>query len=104
MSVEIDKEKCIRCRRCHDVCPGTLIKIGADGEAFIKYPKDCWGCTSCVKECPANAIGFFLGADIGGRGSTLHTEKSGDILNWIIERFDGEKIIIPVNTKESNKY
>lgn len=104
MSVEIDKGKCIGCGRCHNVCPGTLIAIGEDKKAFIRYPKDCWGCTSCIKECPVYAIRFYLGADIGGRGSKLHTEKNGDILNWIIDRYDGEKIVIPVNTKESNKY
>lgn len=104
MSIAIDREKCVGCGRCHDACPGTLIKIGEDKKAFIKYPKDCWGCTSCIKECPVYAIKFFLGADIGGMGSALHTEKNGDILNWIIDRYDGKRIEIPVNQKESNKY
>ena len=27
MSISIDQGKCIGCGRCHDVCPGTLIKI-----------------------------------------------------------------------------
>lgn len=104
MSVEIDREKCVGCRRCHDVCPGSLIKIGSDDKAFIKYPKDCWGCTSCVKECPAHAVRFFLGADIGGMGSVLHIEKNGELLDWVIERYDGENIVVSVDPKESNKY
>ena len=104
MSISIDREKCVGCGRCHDACPGTLIKIDEDKKAFIKYPKDCWGCTSCIKECPVYAIKFFLGADIGGMGSTLHTEKNGDILNWIIDRYDGQRIEISVDRKESNKY
>lgn len=41
MSISIDQGKCIGCGRCHDVCPGTLIKINEGKKAFIKYPKDC---------------------------------------------------------------
>lgn len=103
MSIAIDKNKCIGCGKCSVVCPGSLIKI-ENKKAFIKYPKDCWGCTSCIKECPVNAVQFFLGADIGGMGSLVHTEKDGDILNWIINRTDGTKTEIKINTKESNKY
>ncbi|HAM06602.1 MAG TPA: adenylylsulfate reductase, partial [Ruminococcaceae bacterium] len=52
MSIAIDKQKCIGCGRCRNVCPGSLIKLDSDNRAYIKYPKDCWGCTSCIKECP----------------------------------------------------
>ena len=104
MSIEINKLKCIGCGRCRDVCPGTLIALDSERRAFIKYPRDCWGCTSCIKECPVYAIRFFLGADMGGLGSRLHTERSGDILRWIIEKPDGSETVINVDTRESNKY
>lgn len=104
MSIEIDKLKCVGCGRCRDVCPGTLIALDSDRRAFIKYPRDCWGCTSCIKECPVYAIRFFLGADMGGTGSRLHTEKNGDILRWIIEKPDSGVTVIDVDTRESNKY
>lgn len=104
MSILIDRTKCVGCGKCHDVCPGTLIKIDADKKAYIKYPKDCWGCTSCIKECPVYAIKFYLGADMGGRGSLVHTEKDGNIIRWITERYDGETVEIKINQKESNKY
>lgn len=104
MSILINKEKCIGCGKCHNVCPGTLIKNGEDGKAYIKYPKDCWGCTSCIKECPVHAISLYLGADIGGMGSLMHTEKEGDILRWIIEKPDGKIQEIDIDQKESNKY
>lgn len=104
MSIAIDRKKCIGCGKCHDVCPGTLIKIGSDKKAYVKYPKDCWGCTSCIKECPVYAIRFYLGADMGGMGSLVHTEKESDILRWIVERSNGETVEIRINQKESNKY
>ncbi|SHK82730.1 ferredoxin family protein [Fibrobacter sp. UWEL] len=104
MSIYIDEKKCIGCGRCHEVCPGTLIKLNENKKAYIKYPKDCWGCTSCLKECPANAIRFYLGADIGGKGSLVHTEKSEGLVHWIVERPDGTTTTIDINPKESNKY
>ena len=104
MSIAIDKQKCIGCGRCRNVCPGSLIKLDSDSRAYIKYPKDCWGCTSCNKESPAYAISFYLGADIGGMSSLVHTEKKGDILSWMIVKPEGETIKIDINQKESNKY
>ena len=104
MSIEINKLKCIGCGRCRDVCPGTLIALDSDRRAYIKYPRDCWGCTSCLKECPVYAIRFFLGADMGGLGSRLHTEKNGSILRWVIEKPDGSTDEIDVDTRESNRY
>ena len=108
MSISIDQGKCIGCGRCHDVCPGTLIKINENKKAFIKYPKDCWGCTSCIKECPVHAIRFFLSEDIGGKGCKVHTEKvkgeKNDIVRWIFELNDGNVKTIDIDPKESNKY
>lgn len=104
MSIAIDREKCVGCGRCHDVCPGTLIKLGEDKKAYIKYPKDCWGCTSCVKECPVHAVRLYLGADMGGLGSMVHTEKKDGLLCWIIDSLDGAVTEIKIDPKESNKY
>jgi adenylylsulfate reductase subunit B len=103
MSIRINKEKCVGCGKCSDVCPGTLIAV-KDSKACMCYPKDCWGCVSCVKECPVGAIEFFLGADIGGNGSVMNVETDGDILHWNITKKDGTKTTIDVNRKNSNKY
>ena len=64
MSIAINKSKCIGCGRCSVVCPGSLIKLGEDKKAYIKYPKDCWGCTSCVKEYA------FISAQISAAAET----------------------------------
>ena len=104
MSIAIDKQKCVGCGRCRNVCPGSLIKLDSDNRAYIKYPKDCWGCTSCIKECPAYAISFYLGADIGGMGGTMNVTQKGDLINWNITRSDGSELVISVDRRNSNKY
>ena len=101
MSIAINKSKCVKCRRCIEVCPG---KADENGKAYIKEPRDCWGCTSCVKECRAEAIDFFLGADIGGRGSTLTTKEDGDYRLWTVTAPDGSQTVIQINKKDANKY
>ena len=56
MSITIKRDVCIGCGKCRMVCPGSLLKADQDRKAYIAYPRDCWGCASCVKECPVNAI------------------------------------------------
>lgn len=103
MSIAIKKEECIGCRKCVNVCPGSLIKM-EEKKAYIKYPKDCWGCSSCLKECDQGAISLYLGADIGGVGSKLSADVEGDYVHWKIEKSNGEVETIEVNRKASNQY
>lgn len=103
MSIRINKDKCVGCKKCQEVCPGTLIQI-EEKKAVIKYPKNCWGCASCVKECKVGAIDFYLGADIGGMGSGMNVRTEGDILHWNITRGDGRELVIDVDRRNSNQY
>lgn len=104
MSIAIDQTLCKACGACEKVCPGSLIKQREDGTAYIKYPKDCWGCSSCIKECHFGAIALYLGADIGGMGSRMQVQSKGDELYWNLTRRDGSREQIVINKKESNKY
>lgn len=105
MSISINKDKCIGCKKCIAVCPGSLIKSCDDGKkVYMKYPKDCWGCSSCIKECPTSAISLYLGADIGGRGSKLTVQLKEDTAHWKIEENNGTVHSIDINRKDSNKY
>lgn len=104
MSILIQRDKCRRCGGCIEACPGNLIKRDPEGKAYIKHPEDCWGCTSCLKECRFGAIYFYLGADIGGRGSVMHTEKEGPLCHWIIEPPNQSPITITVDSRNSNQY
>jgi adenylylsulfate reductase subunit B len=105
MSIKIDKNKCISCGKCANICPGNLICVDENRKACIKYPKDCWGCTACLKECHVSAINMYLGEDIGGKGGYLFTsEENKDYLNWHIVDKNGKEQVIKINRKESNKY
>lgn len=103
MSIRINRERCVGCGGCVEVCPGTLISL-SEGRARMDYPRDCWGCASCVKECPTGAVEFFLGADIGGSGSVMNAEKKGEILRWTIRKIDGTEVVIDINPKDANAY
>ncbi len=105
MSIQIDKNKCISCGKCGNVCPGNLIYNDLQGKAFIKYPEDCWDCTACIKECPAQAIKLYLEEGIGGKGGYLYTsQERKDCLIWhMVDKFGKEKVI-SINRKVSNAY
>ncbi|MDR0862502.1 MAG: ferredoxin family protein [Oscillospiraceae bacterium] len=102
MSIEISREKCVACGACAVVCPGTLIWV--DAAAYIKTPDNCWGCASCVKECPRGAIRLYLGADAGGRGGKLSARRDGALTHWSVEKPDGKTVEITVDSRESNAY
>jgi len=74
------------------------------GKAFMAYPKDCWGCMACIKECPVGAIAYFLGPDMGGLGGTMKARRDGQYWNWEYTSPTGESQTIVVNAQESNKY
>ena len=53
---------------------------------------------------PLDAIRFFLGADVGGRGASMIVSEKPDISTWTVEKPDGTQITIQVNKKDANKY
>jgi len=104
MSIKIDIDKCTGCGKCREVCPGSLLYKTNDGKTEMKYPKECWGCTSCVKECNYKAIRYYLGADIGGKGSFVYTRVEGQLLHWMIVAPDGSERRITINKSQANAY
>ena len=104
MSIKIDIQKCIGCGKCREVCPGSLLYKDMAGKTQIRYPKECWGCTSCVKECSFNAIQYYLGADMGGKGSFLYTKQEGQLLHWIVVLPDGTEKILTTDKSQANAY
>lgn len=104
MSIKIDKDLCNSCGRCRDVCPGSLLSADEAGKTENKYPKDCWGCTACLKECDSLAIRYYLGSDIGGEGSYLYVKKEGQLLHWVFVKPDGKETVITVDRNQANAY
>lgn len=54
----IDKEKCIRCGKCHEFCPFGVYEKAED-EISVRHPHNCKNnCPACARMCPAGAIIF----------------------------------------------
>lgn len=54
----INKNKCIGCHKCAQICPLDVFgNQRADVKVpEIRYPEECWHCNACVLDCPAEAI------------------------------------------------
>ncbi len=54
MPAVIDKELCIGCGSCVDVCQSDVFHGSKEGEVpSVTYPEECWHCNACVFVCPA---------------------------------------------------
>ncbi len=53
----VDKEKCIRCGKCVEICPEDVY-FGSVKKRVpqINYPQECAYCNGCVEECPRGAL------------------------------------------------
>ena len=49
----IDKNQCIGCGICVNVCPQDVF-FGSKKKKVPKvtYPEECWHCNACVLDCP----------------------------------------------------
>ncbi|MHC1720332.1 MAG: DUF362 domain-containing protein [Clostridiaceae bacterium] len=53
MKAAVDKDKCVGCGACVDVCPVGAIKVEND---IAIVNDDCIECGACVDTCPVAAI------------------------------------------------
>ncbi|ORT99300.1 Ferredoxin [Anaerovibrio sp. JC8] len=51
----VDRDMCVACGTCVDVCPMGAMKI-IQGVYASPVEDKCVGCGMCAKECPASAI------------------------------------------------
>lgn len=57
MAIEhIDREKCIGCGMCRDVCSCDVFRLDEQGRPVIRYEGECCLCLYCVEDCPMGAI------------------------------------------------
>lgn len=57
--IQQDREKCINCKTCLEVCPEAVFGITESGEVILKSPKECFCCNACVNQCPAEALSII---------------------------------------------
>lgn len=51
----INKELCITCKKCVEICPLDVLTY-KDGAIIVRYPDECWHCRACIMDCPKQAI------------------------------------------------
>ncbi|MCX5817587.1 MAG: 4Fe-4S binding protein [Proteobacteria bacterium] len=56
--VRIDQEKCVKCKRCLQVCPTFSVDEGSIDEGKMRIT--CTKCGKCVDACPKKAIFFHV--------------------------------------------
>lgn len=104
MSIRIEREKCVGCGRCSDICPGNLIFLDQERKAGILHPFDCWGCTACMKTCPVGAICLILDPELDGRGEVLTVHREGSGYLWEITDSAGRVRSLRTDSKRANEY
>ena len=55
MPVKINKDLCIGCGACIEVCPVDALIFSEDGKVECKEA-DCIDCGACIGSCPTEAI------------------------------------------------
>lgn len=56
----INKDKCIKCGKCSEVCPFTCISMDNEyPEMKPEKRKACMKCLHCAAICPVEALGFY---------------------------------------------
>jgi ferredoxin len=55
VTLKLDKNKCIGCGRCVEVCPHSVIELKGD-KAEIVDLHACMECGACARNCPVKAL------------------------------------------------
>lgn len=56
----LDREKCIGCGLCTEVCPQTVFEMRHNKAEIVDF-NACMECGACVNNCPSDAIAVSPG-------------------------------------------
>jgi NAD-dependent dihydropyrimidine dehydrogenase PreA subunit len=59
-TLRFDRERCINCKRCTQVCPHAVFSEGTE-TAELSRPSACMECGACALNCPVQAIAVQSG-------------------------------------------
>jgi ferredoxin len=74
-TLELDREVCIGCGRCVEVCPHQVFVV-TEKKAVMRDRDACMECGACALNCPVKAIAVDSGVGCA----------SGMINEWLQER------------------
>jgi NAD-dependent dihydropyrimidine dehydrogenase PreA subunit len=79
-TLELDREVCIGCGMCVEVCPHQVFTLN-DDKAKISDADHCMECGACRTNCPAGAIEVDVGVGCA----------AGLISEWLSEIIPGRR-------------
>ena len=57
----INKDLCIGCGTCADICPMNVFEQEAPKTCpSVAYGEECWHCNACVLDCPKKAVSLRI--------------------------------------------
>ena len=74
-SLQLDREICIGCGLCTQVCPHAVFSIAA-GKAQIDALDRCMECGACARNCPVTALAVKAG--VGCASAIIHSWLTGE--------------------------
>lgn len=79
MDMEIDRDNCINCGKCVEICPVNVFEL-KKGEPVIENVDDCTLCGVCADQCPEDAIEVQMDKDASSYRIDFEAEQ--DYVDW----------------------